>query len=111
MDNPRMTKRITLSDLDQMNEKIEEQVERVERSVDVINEVVAKCVDNNIHFENLVTTLNKVQRELVLINSKISRMEDRLRSNSELERNRNIRSYKLKKEDPIKFIADHTSPL
>ena len=55
-------------------------------------------------YENILTTLNSIQRQLIMIDNRIAKIEDRLRTKDLRETNRKLRSYAVNKDDPIHFV-------
>ena len=60
-------------------------------------------------YENILTTLHSIQRQLIVLNNRISNIEDRLRAKDMRENNRKIRMYNIDQSKPSSFMPDHTN--
>lgn len=58
-------------------------------------------------YENILTTLNSIQRLMIVLNNRISNIEERLRARDLREANRKIRMYNMDNK-PSTFMPNHT---
>lgn len=96
-----MSKREILNAVDKINEK----VDKIHDEVSILPTLKL--------YEEILTVLNSIKRELVMLDNRIDKIEQRMRSKDLLEMNRNLRMYALKSgnddSEPIKFIPASSS--
>ena len=59
-------------------------------------------------YEEILTSLHSIQRELVIMDNRLSKIEDILKNTDEISTNRHLRLYGMKRENPIHFKPTHS---
>lgn len=78
----------------------------VDTIIDTLRLEIKELPSNNL-YEQILETLHSIQRELVIIDNRLARIEDKQKAINTLETNRHLRLYGMKREGPIRFNPTH----
>ena len=74
-----------------------------------LSEQIAELPNQQL-YENILTTLNSIERQLIIMDNRISKIEDRMRARDLRETNKNIRMYHINKHEPVCFVPTRVTP-